>query len=74
MSLLLKSGDSYFEVSETDLAACEIEPQEFGAAGVADRNLAATAAFDPWEPAKNASSCADYSGYGASCSKAPNCP
>jgi hypothetical protein len=74
MSLLLKSGDSYFEVSETDLAACEIVADEFGADCVADRSLSATAAFDPWEPAKNASSCADYSGYGASCSKQPGCP
>jgi len=82
MSLLIKSGGQYFEVSETDLAACEIAPQDFEAAcGVADRSLVSESsvpAFNPLDPAWNALNCAQvcdtYSGYGASCSKAPNCP
>ncbi len=78
MSLLIKSGDRYFEVREAELAAYEIPALEFEAGDV--RSLAADGApaFQPFAPSWNATDCAQvcdtYSGYGASCSKAPNCP
>jgi hypothetical protein len=79
MSLLIKSGDRHFEVCEAELAACEIPAPEFEAGNV--RSLAGDGgmrAFQPFAPSWNATDCAQvcdtYSGYGASCSKAPNCP
>jgi|RhiMetdeSRZDD1v2_1073273.scaffolds.fasta_scaffold97153_4 hypothetical protein len=84
MSLLLKSGEQYFEISDGDLATSEISQEQFEAAGaaesVADRSLVselATPVFTAWDPAWQVpigSGCTDKPTYGASCGKAPNCP
>lgn len=78
MSLLIKSGDRHFEISEAELAACEIPAPEFEAGNVQSLAADGAPAFQPFAPSWNAANCAQvcdtYSGYGASCSKAPNCP
>ncbi len=80
MSLLLKSGDQFFEVSDADLAGCEIVADAFaarsGEADVADRSLVfdvAVPVFAQSDPPRIGSGCSKPT-YGASCGKAPNCP
>jgi len=81
MSLLIKSGKDYFEVSDSDLATCEVSPERFELraedALVADGNLIADTAvplsLHPDDPVPIGSGCTGPT-YGASCGKAPNCP
>jgi hypothetical protein len=77
MSLLLKSGDQFFEISDADLAKAEIPEREFekreGDAQVADRSLVVDVAVPVFAQVQIGSGC-DKPTYGASCGKAPNCP
>ena len=81
MSLLLKYGSQYFEVSDADLLACETSAVEFANRGadapVADRSLVFAVAVPVFAPSADpvpiGSGCTGPTD-GASCGKAPNCP
>jgi hypothetical protein len=75
MSLLLKSGDQHFEISDTDLENCETDAStgKDGSTVVADRNIVSGTAGTVVMQTPIGSGCTKPT-YGASCSKAPNCP
>lgn len=77
MSLLLKSGDQHFEISDADLENCQTSMDDFtsGASktAVADRNLVLGMSGTIVMQTPIGSGCSKPT-YGASCSKAPNCP
>jgi len=85
MSLLLKSGDQYFEISDADLKQCEISADEFDTAAhtdTADRALVSAVLGDGFverNQTQIGKGCdGNYGftcgGYGASCSKGTKCP
>ncbi len=69
MSVLVKSGEQHFEISDSDLAACVISGEEFdarnGAGSVADRNLLFSAYSDAVQI--GCGCCTSKKSYGASC-------
>lgn len=77
MSLLLRSGNQHFEISDADLENCETSTDDFvserSGAAVADRNIVAGAFGTVVMQTPIGSGCTKPT-YGASCSKAPNCP
>ncbi len=77
MSLLLRSGNQHFEISDADLEKCETSTDDFvserSGAAVADRNIVAGAFGTVVMQTPIGSGCTKPT-YGASCSKAPNCP
>jgi hypothetical protein len=77
MSLLVRSGDRYFEISDADLEHCETTTADVIGTDpgtvVADRNIVVSAVATASNPTPIGSGCTKPT-YGASCSKAPNCP
>jgi hypothetical protein len=77
MSLLVKSGDRYYEISDADLEQCETTTADVigkdPGTVVADRNIVVSAVATASNATPIGSGCTKPT-YGASCSKAPKCP